>query len=79
MGDLISREALLDTIRNKGYSDNPDTMFEELMEDIESQPTAYNVENVVEELEKESVETDGFLMIHTEGAVDIVKMGGINN
>lgn len=50
MADLINREALLDIIRNTGFSDNPDAMFEEIMEIIEEQPTAYDVEKVVAEL-----------------------------
>ena len=54
MSDLISREALLEAIRNNGYSDNPDAMFEEIMEVIEEQPTAYDAEKVVAELEQQS-------------------------
>ena len=46
----------------------------ELLEDT---PTAYNVEKVVAEIEKESAWHDGFLKIHTEEAVDIVRNGGL--
>lgn len=44
-------------------------------------PTAYNVEKVLEEIEKESYHYDdlgGRYMIDCEKAIDIVKAGGVN-
>lgn len=80
MGRLIDADAFEKFIKEK-YKDgeSTDDIKDQMLFDLSYQPTAYDVEKVVAELEYESVETDGFLMIHTEEAVDIVKMGGINN
>ena len=82
MGDLISRSDLIEAmteVYKKHYAgDVSASGFTIAMEMVRKQPTAYDVEKVVAELEKESAETDGFLMIHTEEAVDIVKRGGVD-
>ena len=95
MGDLISRSSLIETLRNP-------TTFEELLEVtledfsnlINEQPTAYNVENVVAELEEHRANFDCRICKYnkTEGQVclkdctealidglfDIVKRGGVD-
>lgn len=44
---------------------------------LDNAPTAYDMEKVVAEIEKESAWHDGFLRIHTEEAIDIVRSGGV--
>lgn len=79
-GDLISRSAFIEFIRNlpkteNGYSREYDES--DIIHYINNQPTAYDVEKVVDEIKKESAWYRGFLRIHTEEAIDIVRSGGV--
>lgn len=83
---LIDADALLEAIENiKLYNVTPNqpvfdmnrVRADELIETINAQPTAFDVEKVVKEIDKESVWHKGFLMIHTEEAIDIVRKGGV--
>lgn len=97
MSDLISRSALLKKLEsmtndNSKYIRNNSHQFtyKELAYIICNQPTAYDVEKVVEELKEWSFETeiviptsDGFEdienreIICTLNAIDIVRKGGV--
>lgn len=77
MSDLISRSAVIDIIHR--YSCNT-ARIEENVLDL---PTAYDVDKVVEELEKlPNREADYYYansndVIDREDAIDIVKRGGV--
>ena len=83
-GDLISRSALLDSFR-KCYCghlgmENSDGMltFRSICRIINAQPTTYNVEKVVEEMEKyhkEEMVTRNPI-ISLDSAISIVRNGG---
>lgn len=90
MSDLISRSALLDVISKMSFdfgndTDDTETIIEMVNEAINNQPTAYDVEKVVAELESEydnipfqyeNNYEDGF----SDGllkAIDIVRKGGV--
>lgn len=92
MEDLISRSALIESFR-KCYSghigmENSDNlmMFKSICRIINEQPTAYNVEKVVAELEKLADDSnDHMYESYFDGkedgireAIDIVKRGGID-
>lgn len=77
---------LIDADKLKEYLGN--RYMPELKEDIDAQPTAFNVENVVKELEEWTFNADvnigdGTIMNHnliaSENAIDIVKRGGVND
>lgn len=45
---------------------------------LDEQPTAYNVEKVVEELEEQATDTEVFgKLLYLQEAIDIVKRGGV--
>lgn len=70
---IMTEDWFLDILLTQnGKSD----IAKKLTDMIDSVPLAYDVEKVVVEIEKESVVSDGFLIIHTEEACDIVKSGG---
>lgn len=77
MSDLISRSQLLKDIETWGGC------VEALHEYIQNMPTAYDVDKVVEELEKESFTTTDtvcggiFEAIRITSAIEIVKQGGV--
>lgn len=85
--DLISREKLIDSLNLCGCykHENPkayDTlMLYEILGAIEDQPTAYDVEKVVEEINEESWEYmsdfPNSSVIGRDDAIDIVKRGGV--
>ena len=95
MDDLISRSAFEKFIKEK-YSDNESTddIKDQMLFDLSYQPTAYNVENVVEEMEEHRANFDCRICKYnkTEGQVclkdctealidglfDIVKRGGVD-
>ena len=96
MSDLISRSVAIDEIWNVFNSYvNDDSRFDEfeteainkafkvLQNRIEKQPTAYNVDAVVAELEKATKyvtidgKSTGLEALHPIQAIDIVKRGGI--
>lgn len=75
MTRLIDADALREKVMQK-YD-----YVEEYLEDIDSQPTVYDVERVVAELEEASFEQyyeDYFVAIDKDDAIDIVKRGGID-
>lgn len=73
-----------DKLENVDFSDCIDSM--EIMNVIDEQPTAYDVDKVVERLEKEknpNYREDGSLMgeraaIEIDKAIEIVKGGGVD-
>ena len=54
MSDLISREAVIDVLKQTGIIQDNDRGHL-VVDEINRIPTAYDVEKVVEEIEKESV------------------------
>lgn len=50
---------------------------EDIIHSVKTLPTAYDMKKVVEEINKESAWYRGFLRIHTEEAIDIVRSGGV--
>lgn len=80
---LIDADELIDTIYSKDYFTQ--TIKDVLVDIIETQPTAYNPEKVVEELEERSKEYNSGVRLHgkpeemlTHDAIDIVRKGGID-
>lgn len=91
MGRLIDADALLEHIKklechaeNKKYKQGLNDFLQcYLPQIIDNQPTAYDVEKVVERLEKERIclednYGDEVICIGAHDAIDIVKAGGIN-
>ena len=74
MCDLINREDVIKCLQENGWWDDIDEL-------IETIPTAYNIDNVVEELELHSFElgTDTLPAhyVRLNEAIEIVKQGGI--
>ncbi|EOT29453.1 hypothetical protein C805_00036 [Eubacterium sp. 14-2] len=74
--DLISRSALMQSLRNNVLVD----VTPNLEQAVEEQPVAYNLDKVVEQLEKAKYEDDLYpcnLAVEIEEAKSIVKSGGI--
>ena len=88
MGRLIDADAFEKFIKDK-YKDgeSTDDIKDQMLFDLSYQPTAYDVENVVAELEEKQIDVDGNTSLHylySEGyhdgidyAIDIVKAGGM--
>lgn len=94
MSDLISRSELLSTISNMDFvfgndTDDTETIIEMVSEVIKEQPTAYDIDNVVKELEENasrytkkyitSYGNNGYRdvkAISVNRAIEIVKQGG---
>lgn len=74
MGDLISRESVIDVLKQTGIIQDNDRGHL-VVDEINRIPTAYNVEKVVAELEKESKTM--LPVIPTSEAIDIVRKGGV--
>ena len=84
MGDLISRSAVIDVLKQTGIIQDND-LGHLVVDEINRMPTAYDIEKVVAELEEEgkcyarySVNTDGVKSIPTYKAINIVRKGGID-
>ena len=79
MSDLISRLSLKD--RASEYALSADE-YKRLCKIIDTEPTAYSVDNVVEELELHSFElgTDTIPVhyVRLNEAIEIVKQGGVS-
>ena len=82
INDLISRSALMQSLRNNVLVD----LTSNLEQAIEEQPIAYDVDKVVERLESVSIPEDKILyaspdefgqFVKLKDAVEIVKSGGI--
>ena len=78
--DLISRSALLDSLRGNVLVD----VTPHLEEAIDEQPAAYDVDKVAERIKSSSTDEDGIVcyvdkkpVITKESAIEIVKSGGI--
>ena len=84
MSDLIRRSELISHIEREYREYGEDYDVEQILGDIEDMPTAYDIDKVVEELEKESyaIMLDGALVASKEVVIDakrateIVKQGG---
>lgn len=92
MNDLISRSALMNHIENQSRQWGEDYDAEQILGDIEDAPTAYDVDKVVEQLQKqvdyyraEARKNDNFPQIQHcrrlserayRNAIEIVKSGG---
>ena len=94
MSDLISRSALLEIIEKMNFdfgndSDDTETIIEMVSEAVNNQPTAYDVEKVVEQLKDkltcEDFGTCGYCqnrwctreLLDADDAIEIVRKGGI--
>ena len=83
MSDLISRSELISRIESEYREYGEDYDVEQILGDIEDMPTTYDIDKVVEELEKESytIMLDGALVaskevvIDANRAIEIVKQG----
>lgn len=78
MSDLISRKALIEELKNPPlYCSLGGMTMEDVFEIVKTQPTAYDVDNVVEQLQENAVcsgnKESGFILLHK--AVTIVKGG----
>ena len=89
MSDLISRSELLKEVKKYKFgaiSNDAEREYikKTILDFIICQPTAYDVDKVVEELEKESFTTTDtvcggiFKAIRLSSAIEIVKAGGKN-
>ena len=80
MSDLISRLSLKD--RASEYALSADE-YKRLCKIIDTEPTAYSVDNVVEELELHSFElgtdTSPAHYVRLNEAIEIVKQGGVSD
>ena len=67
-----------DKLESVDFSECADSM--EIMAIIDAQPTAYDVDKVVEQLEKESYQEwcDSPRTVELKDAIEIVKGGGVN-
>ena len=89
MSDLISRSELISRIESeyREYGEDYDT--EQILGDIEDMPTAYDVDKIVEKLEKirvketcnkEKCDTKEICRICVvDDAIEIVKQGGVSD
>lgn len=88
MSDLISRQETINFIRKatKGYhAQGYKTAVQDIIDILEQQDTAYNVDKVVEKLEcsgteilDEEYSIFPTYMVNQDDAIEIVKGGGIN-
>ena len=76
MSDLISRSELIKEL-NKYCGNQKYLVSENIREIINNQPTAYDVDKVVEEIEASGKNTD--VCIRKIRAIEIVKKGGVSD
>lgn len=84
---LIDADALKSLIAGMAISNNyPANKANALCELIDAQPTAYDTDKVVEQLEDRSEEYNSGVRLHgkpeemlTDDAIEIVKGGGVND
>ena len=76
MRDLISRSELIKEL-NKYCGNQRYLVSENIREIINNQPTAYDVDKVVEEIEASGKNTD--VCIRKIRAIEIVKKGGVSD
>lgn len=91
MGDLISRSAVIDVLKQTGIIQDND-LGHLVVDEINRMPTAYNIEKVVADLEGKSMmvaTSKKFYenpqngeyskeVVTTKDAIDIVRKGGVN-
>ena len=82
MNDLISRSKMINDIVTYLFSDkcNLNELGEDIREIIDSEPTAYDVDKVVGELEMEMKASSGYSAERVSAfsrAIEIVKQGGV--
>ena len=71
--DLISRSALIEVLKNPlTFETQLEVTIDDLITIVENQPTAYDVDKVVAELENANI--DGFVYI--DKAIKCVRNGG---
>ena len=82
MGRLIDADAFLQNLIN---CDIGRKSFEKVIEAVKKQPTAYDPDKVVEQLEDRSEEYNSGVRLHgkpeemlTDDAIEIVKGGGVD-
>ena len=82
MGRLIDADAFLQNLIN---CDIGRKSFEKVIEAVKKQPTAYDTDKVVEQLEDRSEEYNSGVRLHgkpeemlTDDAIEIVKGGGVD-
>ena len=73
MSDLINREDVIKCLQENGWLD--DTNIDELIETI---PTAYSVDKVVEMLNRETISSSIKESLGLLKAIEIVKQGGVS-
>ena len=84
MSDLISRSELIKEL-NKYCGNQKYLVSENIREIINNQPTAYDLDKVVEELKKAiqcvkfNNKSTGLRAIHPVQAIEIVKQGGVSD
>ena len=86
-GDLISRSSFAEFIKSLPKTPNGHSnqySESDILYYIENQPTAYDVEKVVEQIKKSATDEDGLIvfdgkepMIWKSKAVEIVRKGGV--
>ena len=87
MSDLISRSELIRHVESEYRAYGEDYDVEQILGDIEDMPTTYDIDKVIEELEKSSKwinETNGYCddgndYIPLSKAIEIVKNGGVSD
>ena len=79
MIDLISRSELIKEL-NKYCGNQRYLVSENIREIINNQPTSYNIDKVVDELEKlKNEKTMGSHKVMIKDAIEIVKQGGVSD
>lgn len=86
MSDLIDKRKVLNWLENYKFEfcaevgkEREYNFVENLIKGIENEPIAYDMEQVVKELENISVKIYGeFNVLGLERAIDIVRGGGVN-
>ena len=83
MGDLISREDVIQTLKETGIIQDNDRGHL-VVDEINRIPTAYDVDKVVTEIKQSTTDDEGLLvrdgkepMIWKSKAIEIVRKGGV--
>ena len=78
MSDLISRETVIDILKQTGIIQDND-IGHCVIEEINRIPTAYSVDKVVERLNKETIGSSIKESLGLLRAIEIVKQGGVSD
>ena len=83
MSDLISRSELIKPFEKiQSQKDVTGLYFVEIIDEIKEQPTVYNIDKVIEELEMEMKASSGYSAERVSAfsrAIEIVKQGGVSD